>query len=147
MQHTYLGEWSQQWCKIQYIDEDRYMPRDMSGEFNAPYTSELKNLTIVIKKATADKNNSLAAAAKILRVWSFSYITDVWGDIPYTEALQGFDVNVTLKPKYDKQADIYADLLAKLEEANVQLTGTTVNFGAGDVFFGGDTVNWRKFAN
>jgi len=44
MQHTYLGVWCQQWCKIQYIDEDRYMPRDMSGYFEGPYSSELKNL-------------------------------------------------------------------------------------------------------
>ena len=35
IQHTYLGVWCQQWCKIQYIDEDRYMPRDMSGYFEA----------------------------------------------------------------------------------------------------------------
>jgi hypothetical protein len=147
MQHTYLGPWSQQWCKVQYIDEDRYMPRDMSGEFNAPYTSELKNLAIVIKKATADKNTSLAAAATILRAWTFSYLTDVWGDIPYSEAIQGFEVTGTLKPKYDKQADIYNDLLAQLEAANVQLTGASLNFGTGDVFFGGDPVKWRKFAN
>ncbi len=57
MQHTYLGPWSQQWCKVQYIDEDRYMPRDMSGEFQAPYTSELKNLTIVIDKAYFPKHS------------------------------------------------------------------------------------------
>ena len=147
IQHTYLGVWCQQWCKIQYIDEDRYMPRDMSGEFNDVYRIELKNLTIVINKAKADGNASLQAAAMILRVWAFSYITDVWGDIPYSEALQGFDASGTLKPKYDKQADIYADFLVQLEEANVLLTGTTVNFGSGDVFFGGDPVKWRKFAN
>lgn len=147
IQHTYLGEWCQQWCKIQYIDEDRYMPRDMSGEFNAPFTSELKNLQIVINKATTDGNGSLEAAAMILRAWSFMYLTDVWGDIPYSEALQGFSDNGTLKPKYDKQADIYADMLVQLEQANVLLTGTTVNFGTGDVFFGGNPVQWRKFAN
>jgi hypothetical protein len=147
IQHTYLGVWSQQWCKIQYIDEDRYMPRDMSGEFNAPFTSELKNLTIVIKKATEEKNDRLLAAAKIMRAWVFMYSTDVWGDIPYTEALQGFDVSGTLTPKYDTQASIYADLLVQLEQANVLLTGTTVNFGAGDILYGGDPVKWRKFAN
>lgn len=147
IQHTYLGVWCQQWCKAQYIDEDRYMPRDMSGEFQAPYTNELKNLTIVIKKATADGNDRLAAAAKIMRAWSFMYLTDVWGDVPYSEALQGFDVTGTLTPKYDTQASIYADLLVQLEEANVLLTGTSLNFGSGDLLYGGDPVLWRKFAN
>jgi hypothetical protein len=147
IQHTYLGVWCQQWCKVQYIDEDRYMPRDMSGEFNAPYTSELKNLTIVINKATKDKNLTLAAAAKVMRAWVFLYLTDVWGDIPYTEALQGFLVNGTLKPKYDTQASIYADLLTQLEEANAALGATTVNFGAGDILYGGDPAKWQKLAN
>ncbi len=78
IQHTYLGPWSQQWCKVQYIDEDRYMPRDMSGEFQAPYTNELKNLTIVINKAEGDEENpKLAAAAKVLKAWIFLYVTDV----------------------------------------------------------------------
>jgi hypothetical protein len=147
IQHTYLGVWCQQWCKCQYIDEDRYMPRDMSGEFQAPYINELKNLTIVISKATANNETSLAAAGKVMRAWVFLYLTDVWGDIPYSEALQGFDVNGTLTPKYDTQASIYADLLSQLEEANVALTGTTVNFGSGDLIYGGDPVKWRKLAN
>jgi len=147
IQHTYLGVWSQQWCKVQYIDEDRYMPRDMSGEFNASFTSELKNLSIVISKAAEEGNESLVAAAKILRAYSFMYVTDVWGDIPYSEAIQGFMVDGTLKPVYDSQASIYADLLDQLEEANATLSGTTINFGSGDLIYGGDPVLWRKFAN
>jgi len=147
IQHTYLGVWCQQWCKVQYIDEDRYMPRDMSGEFQAPYTSELKNLAIVIDKAGAEGNKTLQGAAKVLRAWIFSYLTDVWGDIPYSQAIQGFDVDGTLYPVYDKQSDVYTALLTELEEANVLLTGTTINFGAGDLIYGGDPVKWRKLAN
>jgi hypothetical protein len=147
IQHTYLGVWCQQWCKIQYIDEDRYMPRDMSGYFNEPYVNALKNLSIVIKKTTEDGNNRLLAAAKVMRVWNFMYLTDLFGDVPYTEALQGFDADGTLYPKYDSQQSIYTALLTELEEANVLLTGTTINFGSGDIVFGGDPVKWRKFAN
>ena len=148
MQHTYLGPWSQQWCKVQYIDEDRYMPRDMSGEFQNPYISELKNLAIVIDKASGEEENpKLAAAAKVLRAWVFLYITDVWGDVPYSEALQGFDKDGDLTPKYDKQSEIYTSLLTSLEEANVALTGTVAFAGSGDLIYGGDPVMWRKFAN
>jgi hypothetical protein len=147
MQHTYLGPWSQQWCKIQYIDEDRYMPRDMSGEFNGPYSSELKNLKIVIDKATESGDEKLLAASKILKAWVFLYLTDTWGAIPYSEALQGIYVDGIMTPKYDTQESIYEALLAELEEANVLLAGTTVNFGSGDILYGGDPVLWRKFAN
>src|SRR5664279_1082142 len=101
IQHTYLGVWCQQWCKVQYIDEDRYMPRDMSSYFQDPYTRELKNLTIVIAKAATEKNQSLVAAAKVMRAWTFMYLTDNWGDVPYSEALKGFDITGTLTPKYD----------------------------------------------
>lgn len=147
IQHTYLGVWCQQWCKVQYIDEDRYMPRDMSGYFQGPYTGELKNLTIVINKTSEAGETSLEGAARALRVWIFSYLTDVWGDVPYSEALQGFNVDGTITPKYDRQEDIYNDLIAQLEEANTLLTGTTENFGGGDLIYGGDPVKWRKFAN
>lgn len=147
MQHTYLGPWSQQWCKIQYIDEDRYMPRDLSGYFEGPYTSELKNLQIVMDKATEEGNDRLLGAAKVLRAWTFMYLTDCWGDVPYSEALQGLYADGIMMPKYDTQESIYADLLVELEEANVLLAGTTVNFGSGDILYGGDPVKWRKFAN
>jgi hypothetical protein len=147
IQHTYLGVWCQQWCKVQYIDEDRYMPRDVSGEFQNVYINELKNLTIVINKAVESGDKALEGAAKVMRAWAFSYLTDVWGDIPYSEALQGFNVDGTLTPKYDKQADIYADLLVQLEDANQLLASTTLNFGSGDLIYGGDPVKWRKFAN
>jgi hypothetical protein len=147
MQHTYLGVWCQQWCKVQYIDEDRYMPRDMSGYFEGPYSNELKNLTIVINKTTDEGDDKLLAAAKILRAWSFLYLTDIWGDVPYSEALQGFSADGIITPKYDTQESIYAAVLNELEEANVLLTGTTVNFGSGDILYGGDPVLWRKLAN
>ena len=147
IQHTYLGVWCQQWCKVQYIDEDRYMPRDMSGYFNGPYGSELKNLTIVINKATEEGDDKLLGAAKVLRAWAFLYLTDIWGDVPYSESLQGFEADGIITPAYDTQESIYAALNTELDEANTLLTGTTVNFGSGDILYGGDPVKWRKFAN
>ena len=147
MQTYYFGNWCQQWSRVQYINEDRYQPRDMSGYMEGAYSDCLKNLTIVLNKTAITGETSLQAAAKILRAWNFLYLTDIWGDVPYSEALQGLNIDGTLTPKYDKQSDIYAALLAELEEANVLLSGTTINFGAGDLFYGGDPVKWKKLAN
>ncbi|MBN1387078.1 MAG: SusD/RagB family nutrient-binding outer membrane lipoprotein [Bacteroidales bacterium] len=147
IQHTYLGCWCQQWTKIQYVDEDKYETRDMSGDFDGPYSGTLKNLTIVINKTTEEGDDKLLAAAKILRAWMFMYLTDLFGDVPYSEALQGFETDGIIKPVYDTQEDIYMALLDELDEANTLLTGTTVNFGSGDIMYGGDPVKWRKFAN
>lgn len=125
IQHTYLGVWCQQWCKVQYIDEDRYMPRDMSTYFNTPYSNGIKNLTIVISKSKDPKKGDpkLLAAATILRAWQYMYLTDLFGDIPYSEALQGFAADGKLQPKYDTQASIYSALLVELEQANTLLAG------------------------
>ncbi|MBE9511260.1 MAG: SusD/RagB family nutrient-binding outer membrane lipoprotein, partial [Bacteroidetes bacterium] len=155
IQHTYLGVWCQQWCKVQYIDEDWYAPRNMSGYFEDPYTRMLLDIEIILQKTTEDienekevtANKSLQGAAKIMRAWIFHFLTDIWGDIPYTEALQGLDEEGTITPVYDTQESVYMALLAELEEANQLLSGTTVSFGSGDIIFDGDPVKWRKFAN
>jgi hypothetical protein len=147
IQHSVTGLWCQQWARILYPAGDRYQLIDISGYFNRAYTEGLKNLNIVIKKSREEGNSSLLAAAKILRVWDFMYLTDLFGDVPYSEALQGLTEDGTLHPKYDTQKSIYTDLLAELEEANILLAGTTFNFGIGDLIYSGDPLHWRKFAN
>ncbi len=148
IQHTYLGPWSQQWCKVQYIDEDKYMPRNMDGDFHGRYTGPLQDLTIIIEKESGeDGSTELLAAAKIWRVLIFGFLTDIWGDVPYSEANQGLQLDGTITPVYDTQQDIYIALVAELEDANSMLSGNSLNFGSGDVIFGGDPMAWKKFAN
>lgn len=154
IQHTYLGCWSQQWSKVQYIDEDKYETRDMTGYTEAAYTAPLLDLQIVLNKTAADIDNGVAvesntalhAAARIFRVWVFSYVTDLVGDTPYSEALQGLLADGIIASPYDTQENIYADFFAELEAANTMLNNV-VNFGSGDVIFGGDPDAWKKFGN
>ena len=156
IQHTYLGCWCQQWAKVQYIDEDKYQPRDMTGTMENPYTNQLLDLQLIIDKTTEDidaevelgANRGLLGAAKIMRVWAFSYLTDLFGDIPYSEALQGLYQDGTITPVYDTQESIYTDFFNELEEANTLLgQAAGYNFGSGDLIFGGDPAKWRKFGN
>jgi hypothetical protein len=157
IQHTYLGCWSQQWTKIQYIDEDKYLvrPSDMDGFFNTTYTTSLKNLQIVLDK-TADfaatttdfRDDGLHAAAMVLVAWNYSMLTDVFGDVPYFHAIEGFSATGDLTPAYDPQEQIYKSLIdTLLPKANTILAGSIENFGAGDVIYGGDPAKWRKFCN
>lgn len=165
IQHTYLGCWCQQWAKVQYIDEDKYQPRDMTGDMEGIYTNQLLDLQIIIDKTTADieaevgigtieaevevgTNRGLLGAAKIMRVWAFSFLTDLFGDIPYSEALQGLYADGIITPKYDTQESIYTDFFNELEEANTLLgQAAGYNFGSGDLIFGGDPAKWKKFGN
>lgn len=83
---------------------------------------------------------------KVFRSLLFSFMTDYYGDIYYSEALKGREG--ILYPKYDKQADIYTGLLAELEEANALIKqGTEPVSSTYDLMYGGDKVKWQKFAN
>jgi hypothetical protein len=80
------------------------------------------------------------------RALLFSFMTDMYGDVYYSEALKGREG--ILYPKYDKQADIYNGLLAELAEANTLIPDGTVNISANeDLMFHGDKTKWQKFTN
>ncbi|MFD1163186.1 MULTISPECIES: SusD/RagB family nutrient-binding outer membrane lipoprotein [Hwangdonia] len=85
------------------------------------------------------------AMGRILKVMSFHKVTDMYGDIPYSEAGQGFLSNNWF-PAYDRQQDIYLDMLSELEAAAAQLSGSAENPGSQDVMYGGDITQWRKLA-
>lgn len=96
----------------------------------------------------ADKRGSKTHKGifKIFRSLLFSFMTDMYGDIYYSQALQGRDG--ILYPKYDKQADIYTGLLKELDEANTLIqTGTEPIADTYDLMYAGDKVKWQKFAN
>ena len=82
----------------------------------------------------------------IFRVLLFSFMTDFYGDVYYSQALQAR--NGILYPKYDKQQDIYAGLLAELDQANTWIAeGTEPLNETYDLMFGGNRQQWQKFAN
>lgn len=90
-------------------------------------------------------NASYQGIGKIGKVWLFSMLTDIYGDIPYFHALEGDEGNVT--PAFDKQKDIYLDMFNQLEEANTLLaTGDSIVVSS-DPVYNGDVIKWRKFAN
>ena len=114
--------------------------------FTNAYPNEINELGIVIKavKDDATKVNMLAEA-RIWRVYCLSRLTDLYGDIPYSQAAMGFDSSI-YKPAYDAQKDIYANMLSELESAAQSLDASKVTFGAADLIYGGATDKWKKFA-
>jgi hypothetical protein len=81
--------------------------------------------------------------AKFFRAFHFITLTETFGDVPYTEALNAVEGNV--KPEYTLQKDIYAGVLNELEEANNLLDPLKVLDG--DVIYGGDAMKWKKLVN
>lgn len=147
--HTYLGPWSQIMAKIQYIDEGRYTfrPTSINAFWNGAYESELKDLQIVIEKAQDKGFTALEAAARIMKAYFFHRHTDLFGDVPYSEALIG-DTEGELTPVYDTQQSIYNDLISELKACVDMLEGADAGvLPNGDVVYYGDTDGWIKFAN
>jgi hypothetical protein len=139
---------SQHFAEVQYPDDDAYSrlrASSTSGLFNSSYNVELEDLQIIIQRGRAASKPGFWAPATVLKSWEFGVLTDVFGDIPYSQAFK-IDSGV-LKPQYDLQKDIYTDLFARLNEASAAL-GTAANeLGSADPIFAGDPVGWRKFAN
>lgn len=140
---------AQHMAEQQYPDEDRYArlgASDVAFNFNT-YQGELEDLTKVMQKGTAAKDPGVWAPAQILKVWTFSYLTNTFGDVPYFQANAGDSVGSTTTPKYDSQKDIYTDFFAKLDAATKALSGAQASLGSADPIYGGDPGEWQKFAN
>jgi hypothetical protein len=147
---TLTALWSQQFAKIQYIDEDRYdlRPATVDAFWSGLYSGPLRDFAEVSRQGTEQGHPNYTAIGNIMSVWTFHAMTDVWGDIPYTQALQGAVVdggNVT--PEYDTQQAIYTDMIARLATASGQLSAGGGDFGSADVINDGDPDLWRRFSN
>ncbi|MBW8688310.1 SusD/RagB family nutrient-binding outer membrane lipoprotein [Chitinophaga sp. B61] len=113
--------------------------------------SDIYQRAMVIKtmqqEGAATGQPAYVAAGNVLLAFNIAYLTDLYGDIPYSKALQSVE-NGNIKPTYDRQEDVYKSLLSLLKEANTQLmtAGNGLNASA-DAMFSGDALKWRKLAN
>ena len=131
-----------------YWSGDRYFRNDgyATSLWDRYYPTAVKEIEDIRAQLTSEGNSgSEMGMTRILRVFIYSRLTDLHGDIPYSEAGQGY-TNGILKPKYDAQQDIYMDMLKELEAAVAQL-GSSTTMGAGDIMFGGDMAKWKAWGN
>ncbi|HMC01509.1 MAG TPA: SusD/RagB family nutrient-binding outer membrane lipoprotein [Flavobacteriaceae bacterium] len=144
---------AQYWNEATYTDETNYdiRGRDIGGVFSREL---YRDVLIDLKEASniISENEFLEESTKsaqigtleLLMVYTFHVLVDTYGYIPYTEALQGAD---NLVPKYDQDSEIYDDLFARIDAALVMLNASGTSFSSGDLIYGGDTSQWKKFGN
>lgn len=144
MNMTYAGLWAQHYAKIQYIDEDwyEYRPDALTTHWDAMYSGPLADLQDIINRAPNPSN--MRAAAMTMKAYYFAIMTDMWGEIPFTEAL---DPERTFTPTYDSQEAVYAGVIEQLKDAAAMFDAAGDDLGAGDLIYGGDVTLWEKFAN
>ena len=102
---------------------------------------EIQRLNTVNPEPGAQNENAIV---QILGVWIYQILTDVYGNVPYTEALEG---SANLTPVYDDSQKIYDSLVLNLDHAMSQLDSTQPSFATGELIYNGDVVLWKKLAN
>lgn len=113
------------------------------------YTQVLGNLALVEADALAGGagNNNIAAIAKIFKAKSFFELSSIWGDIPFTQALDGVRFPT---PQFDTQEDVFRGVLTILDEAIDlidAMPADVTDVAVGDLIYGGNMDNWRRWAN
>ena len=144
-----LRLWSQHWTQTTYVDESNFNlnERDVNGStFVRMYVTVIRDCeeartAVMNGPESADAKAASIAAIEVMEIMAYQYLVDLFGDVPYSEALS--ETNV---PKYDAGSDIYADLLNRLDAATADLSGSNT-FGSSDIIYGGDAAAWKKAAN
>jgi hypothetical protein len=140
-------------AQIQYIDEDRghIRPGTLDALWTNQYAGPLKDLQKVIAMSDSAKLPSTAGPGRVLSTWIFQNMTDLWGDIPYSKALNGEAGGAAYSPAYDTQKDVYYGMLQSLTDASTGMAaGVTVNdpgLGSADPIYKGDDKKWVKLSN
>jgi hypothetical protein len=130
---TLPGLYAQYFSETQYTDASLYSINQ--ANFTGIYQGNLYDLQNIINR---NESQNMTNVARILQQYIFWTVTDRWGDVPYSEALQGST------PKYDTQEEIYRGMISTLAEVVDQFDNSPIS---GDVIFGGDVSKWRKTAN
>lgn len=135
----------QHWAKIQYTDPDKYTASvtNIQNVWTNFYSLGLTDFDRVIKLGEESGNVNYQAVGLILKSWSFQLLTDLYGDIPYSQAVK---IDQFLTPKYDAQKDVYLGLLNDLKKAG-ELINTSGSSISGDLVYNGNLTKWKKFAN
>jgi hypothetical protein len=113
--------------------------RGSYGDFN-----NLRQVLKMEQSAAALNQSQYLPISKFFRAWYFLNLTQTFGDIPYSQALLGEQNQVT--PVYDKQQDIYINILNDLKTANGLINAATTPV-QGDIIYGGNMQQWKKAIN
>jgi Starch-binding associating with outer membrane len=149
--YSYVSQFGASVCGDYYANQynsgfdDAWTASQTEGGFLWNFFDELKDVENyrLLSQQKGDKNNE--GVGLVLRCWMFQVMTDNFGDMPYSQAVQGKTTG-NFSPVYDKQEDIYAALMDSLKVANTLLTNGTDPINS-DILMNGSAMRWREFAN
>ncbi|MBN2480619.1 MAG: SusD/RagB family nutrient-binding outer membrane lipoprotein [Bacteroidales bacterium] len=146
MEHN-VGVWGQSY-NAEIRSGEPTSATTYNNSWSAMYRN-LYNLSIIIDKCSEggneEGNDHTLGIAQVLSAYNLAVLTDVMGDVPWTEALQP---GIVYTPVLDKQQDIYGVIMDFIDDAiaNLQKASEYPSLGKQDFIYGGDEELWLKFA-
>jgi len=131
----------------QFVAYQNYnlIPADFDNMWANLYSGVMADNRQLQRVATEEGYIHYLGVSKAIEAYTLLLITDLWGDVPYSEAFQGRD---NLQPAFDSQEDVYTSVFNLIEEARRDITaedGGILVPGADDLFYGGTLAKWEKF--
>jgi len=125
--------------------DDAFTASQVEGSFLWNFFGVLRDVENyrILSNQKGDQNNE--GVGLVLRSWMFQVMTDNYGDMPYSQAVQGKTSGI-FHPAYDRQEDIYYALMDSLKRANTLLATGTDPINS-DILMGGSALRWQEFAN
>lgn len=144
--------YAQHWTETTYTDESNYnitirdIPENLFYVYYRDVLRDFKEAKLIVESEPVigeygpEIRDAKLAMIDLMMVYSYQRLVDIFGNIPYSEAL---DIEI-LNPKYDDAQFIYADLMARTIAAqeNLQIDA----FESADLIYGGSADMWKKFA-
>lgn len=126
-----------------FTGSDIYSWGTYGGTWNLFYRNarDCQNLYVIGEERN---NDNLKAISLVIKSYIFTTATEMWGDIPYSEALSG-KTDGNFQPTYDSQKSIYEGILRDYDLALTLFND--LNSVDGDIMFDGDVNKWRKLTN
>ncbi|MCF6361382.1 MAG: SusD/RagB family nutrient-binding outer membrane lipoprotein [Cyclobacteriaceae bacterium] len=103
-----------------------------------------RHLIEIDETIPADIKANKLAIIDIFLSFSFQMVTDLWGNVPYSQAFKPSEYPA---PTYDSQADIYAGMITTVTDAVNAINVSADGFTSGDILFDGNMAAWKNFGN
>jgi hypothetical protein len=148
---------SQYWTETTYTDEANYdiinrsIPDNTFLVYYRGILRDFQEADSLLRTAEADPGNpdfeveraNRLAIIELLVSYSYQNLVDIFGDVPYSEAM-----NIdNIAPVYEQGAVIYQDLINRVTAAVAALDPSVGSYGSSDLIYGGDVAQWIKFGN
>ena len=122
--------------------QNAYTPNQFNGEWEIAYSTIISNNRALQPLAEEQEAFQHLGIAQAIEAYVVTTLVDYFGDVPYSEAVAGIS-----NPKRDSGSDVYAAMLELLDTAIVNLNKESKSSYTSDLFYGGDSENWIRFAN